>query len=151
MWCLFPWLGSYAFLAMERFLKLKCAKQLGISALDSSRPYFIQFKMKADKEEFFRVLKSEAEKDFDPPELVYQGEKPLFEKYDEFIPPQLVRKGFAYGILGIDEMKQRIYEWEQYSHNLRLSKAFCPLAEPMVDLRKQNSRPFGPLFFVLKP
>lgn len=21
MWCLFPWLGSYAFLAMERFLK----------------------------------------------------------------------------------------------------------------------------------
>ena len=80
MWCLFPWLGSYAFLAMERFLKLKCAKQLGISALDSSRPYFIQFKMKADKEEFFRVLKSEAEKDFDPPELVYQGEIPLFEK-----------------------------------------------------------------------
>ena len=112
MCCLFPWLGSYAFLAMERFLKLKCAKQLGISALDSSRPYFIQFKMKADKEEFFRVLKSEAEKDFDPPELVYQGEIPLFEKYDEFIPPQLVRKGFAYGILGIDEMKQRIYEWE---------------------------------------
>lgn len=111
MWCLFPWLGSYAFLAMERFLKLKCAKQLGISALDSSRPYFIQFKMKADKEEFFRVLKSEAEKDFDPPELVYQGEIPLFEKYDEFIPPQLVRKGFAYGILGIDEMKQRIKEW----------------------------------------
>ena len=58
------------------------------------------------------MLKSEAEKDFDPPELVYQGEIPLFEKYDEFIPPQLVRKGFAYGILGIDEMKQRIYEWE---------------------------------------
>lgn len=112
MWCLFPWLGTYAFLAMERFLKLKCSEQLGISALDSSRPYFIQFKMKAAKEEFFRVLKAEAAKAFDPIELVYQGEIPLFEKYDEFIPPELVRKGFAYGILGIDEMKQRIQGWE---------------------------------------
>ena len=25
MWCVFPWLGTYAFLAIERFLKLKCA------------------------------------------------------------------------------------------------------------------------------
>lgn len=34
MWCLFPWLGTYAFLAMERFLKLKCAKELEISSVD---------------------------------------------------------------------------------------------------------------------
>lgn len=112
MWCLFPWLGTYAFLAMERFLKLKCAGPLGLSALDSSRPYFIQFKMKATKEEFFQVLKSEAAKSFDPIELVYKGEIPLFEKYDEFVPPELVRKGFAYGILGIDEMKARINGWK---------------------------------------
>ena len=65
MWCLFPWLGSYAFLAMERFLKLKCAKELGISALDPSRPYFIQFKMKAGEKEFFDVLANEAAKEFD--------------------------------------------------------------------------------------
>ncbi len=45
-------------------------------------------------------------------ELVYPGEVPLFEKYDEFVPPELVRKGFAYGILAIDEMKSRIRGWE---------------------------------------
>lgn len=112
MWCLFPWLGTYAFLAMERFLKLKCAGKLGLSALDSARPYFIQFKMKASKEEFFRVL-SEAEREpLDPMELVYKGEIPIFEKYDEFLPPELVRKGFAYGVLGLDEMKTRIRSWE---------------------------------------
>ena len=44
-------------------------------------------------------------------ELLYPGEIPLFEKYDEFLPPELVRKGFACGILGIDEMKQRIRSW----------------------------------------
>ena len=113
MWCLFPWLGSYAFLAMERFLKVKCAERLGITGLDKSRPYFIQFKMKADKEEFFKVL-AEAEKEpLDPMELVYPNEIPYFEKYDEFLPDELIRKGFAYGILAIDEMKSRIRSWSQ--------------------------------------
>lgn len=112
MWCLFPWLGTYAFLAIERFLKLKCAEKLGLSALDSARPYFIEFKMKATKEEFFKVLAETAKEPIEPLELVYPGEVPLFEKYDEFVPPELIKKGFAYGILGIDEMKQRILGWE---------------------------------------
>lgn len=112
MWCLFPWLGTYAFLAMERFLKLKCAKDLGLTALDPARPYFIQFKMKATREQFFEVLKEKEKQPLDPMELVYPGEVPLFEKYDEFIPPELVRKGFAYGILATDEMKARIRGWE---------------------------------------
>ncbi|MCD8349670.1 MAG: DEAD/DEAH box helicase [Planctomycetaceae bacterium] len=111
MWCLFPWLGTYAFLALERFIKIKCAANLGLSALDSSRPYFIQFKMKADRDAFFAVLAEEAAKPLDPMELVYDNEVPLFEKYDEFLPEALVRKGFAYGILGIDEMKARIAGW----------------------------------------
>ena len=112
MWCLFPWLGTYAFLALERFIKIKCAPHLALSSLDSSRPYFIQFKMKASREEFFRVLGEMAEQPLDPMELVYKGEVPMFEKYDEFLPPELVKKGFAYGILGIDEMKARIRSWE---------------------------------------
>lgn len=112
MWCLFPWLGTYAFLAMERFLKLKCAKDLGLTALDPARPYFIQFKMKATREQFFEVLKEKEKQPLDPMELVYPGEVPLFEKYDEFVPPELVRKGFAYGILATDEMKARIRGWE---------------------------------------
>lgn len=112
MWCLFPWLGTYAFLALERFLKLICAKELGITALDSSRPYFIQFKMKAGEEEFFRTLKELEKLPLDPMDLVYRGEVPVFEKYDEFLPEELVKKGFAYGILGIEEMKMRIRSWQ---------------------------------------
>lgn len=116
MWCLFPWLGTYAFLALERFLKLKCGEQLGLSGLDSARPYFIQFKMKADRTAFFRVLAEAERQPLDPMELVYPNEVPLFEKYDEFLPVELVKKGFAYGILGIDEMKARIRVWgEQFA------------------------------------
>ena len=111
MWCLFPWLGSYAFLAMERFLKLRCGERLGLRGMDSSRPYFIQFTMKVSPNEFFRILAEEAQKEFDPLELVYKGEVPLFEKYDEFLPAELIRKGFAYGVLDIDGMKERVMEW----------------------------------------
>ena len=88
-------------------------KELGITALDSSRPYFIQFKMKADEEEFFRTLKELEKLPLDPMDLVYRGEVPVFEKYDEFLPEELVKKGFAYGILGIEEMKMRIRSWQR--------------------------------------
>lgn len=113
MWCLLPWLGSYAFLAMERFLKIRCGERLGLKGLNSSRPYFIQFTMKLSPEEFLKVIIEEAEKEFDPLELVYPGEVPLFEKYDQYVPEELVRKGFAYGILAVDEMKQRILGWKE--------------------------------------
>ena len=30
---------------------------------------------------------------------------PLFDKYDEYLPEELVKKGFAYGVLRMDEVK----------------------------------------------
>ncbi|MBO7395168.1 MAG: DEAD/DEAH box helicase [Ruminococcus sp.] len=118
MWALFPWLGTYAFFAMERFLKLRCADRLGLRGMDSARPYYIQFTMKVQPEEFFRVLAEEAQVEFDPLSLVYPNEVPMFEKYDQYVPPELVRKGFAYGILDINGMKARVAEWaELYRDN----------------------------------
>ena len=111
MWALFPWLGSYAFLAMERFLKIRCGRRLGLKGLSPSRPYYMQFTMKAGEEEFYRITAEEAEKDFDPLELVYPKEVPVFEKYDEYVPEELVRKGFALGVLDVDGMKRRVLEW----------------------------------------
>ena len=31
---------------------------------------------------------------------------------DEYVPDDLVRKGFAYGVLDIDGMKQRVLSWQ---------------------------------------
>ena len=111
MWALFPWVGSYAFLAMERFLKLRCAKRLGLKGLQASRPYYMQFTIQVSEEEFYVILREEAATDFDPMELVYPKEVPVFEKYDEYVPDELVRKGFAYGVLDVEGMRQRIMEW----------------------------------------
>ena len=114
MWALFPWVGSYAFLAMERFLKIRCGRRLGLKGLNSSRPYYMQFTMQAEEAEFYEIVCEEASKDFDPLELVYPKEVPVFEKYDEYVPEELVRKGFANGVLDVEGMKHRVYTWKQY-------------------------------------
>lgn len=106
MWCLFPWTGTYAFLALERLIKIKCAKRIGLRGFNSSRPYFMQFAMDVSKEEFLEILVEEANKDFDPLELVYPNEVPVFDKYDEYLPDELVRKEFAHSILNIEEMRK---------------------------------------------
>ncbi len=108
MFALFPWLGTYAFLALERFLKIICGKRLGIKNVDSSRPYFLQFVMQVSPREFWEILQEELQKSIDPMTLLYPGEVPVFDKYDEYLPEELVRKGFAYGVLGVDEMREKM-------------------------------------------
>ena len=110
-WGLFPWLGSYAFLALERFLKIKCADQLQLKGLDSSRPYFMEFRMKGDEQLFYDVLAEQATTPFDPLDLVYPDEIPIWEKYDEYVPIELIRKGFAESVLDISGMLKRVRQW----------------------------------------
>ena len=114
MWALFPWLGSYAFLALERLLKIRCKQRLGLKGLDSLRPYYLQFTMKVSASDFYRIMAEEAKQDFDPLELVYPNEVPNFEKYDEYVPAELVRKGFALGVLDVEGMKQSVRSWSRY-------------------------------------
>lgn len=112
MWCLLPWVGTYTFLALERFLKIKCAERLGLKNLDSARPYYMQFTMKAGREAFFRVVSEEIQKPIDPMELVYPGELPLFDKYDEYLPEDLVKKGFACGVLDLEGLRRTVEGWQ---------------------------------------
>lgn len=60
----------------------------------------------------------------DAMELLYPEEVPVFNKYDYNLPPELVRKGFAYGVLDLEGMLARIREWtgearEQLTDNVK--------------------------------
>lgn len=110
MYAFFPWLGSYAFLAMERFLRIKCAGRLSLRGFDSVRPYYMQFTMKVSPDEFYEILREEIEKPIDPSSLLYPDETPVFDKYDDILPIELTRKGFAYGVLDIEGMKKRVLQ-----------------------------------------
>lgn len=115
MWALFPWLGTYAFMALERFLKIRCAGFLGLKGLESAKPYYMQFTMKADRASFYEIVTAQAERPLDAMELLYKNEVPVFEKYDEFVPDVLVRKGFAYGVLDVEGMLSRVLSWKTYT------------------------------------
>lgn len=108
MYALFPWLGSYAFLALERFLRIRCGQRLGLKGFDSVRPYYMQFTMTVPPEEFFAVLTEEIQKPLDPMELLYPQEAPVFDKYDDILPVELTRKGFALGVLDVKGMMERV-------------------------------------------
>ena len=71
----------------------------------------MQFTMSADARTFYRVVKEEAVRPLDPMELVYPGEVPRFDKYDGFVPDELVRKGFAHGVLDVEGMLARVLSW----------------------------------------
>ena len=115
-WCLLPWLGTYAFLALERIVKIKIAPILGLKGIEASRPYFIQFKIPCSESDFMlelaRVADAYEAGRLDPMELLYPQEVPLFEKYDALLPAELVRRGFAYGVLDVAGACERIRSWD---------------------------------------
>ena len=38
----------------------------------------------------------------------------VFEKYDEYVPAELVRKGFACGVLDLAGLRERIKTWYRF-------------------------------------
>ncbi len=114
MWALFPWLGTYAFLALKRLLLLRCAPSLGLKGLEAFSPYYMTFTMDANAQAFYAAVTQASRELTDPLTLMYPDEIPDFNKYDRFLPPQLVRKGFACGVLDLNGMRERVRQWERF-------------------------------------
>ena len=72
----------------------------------------MQFTMQVSSDEFYDIVCDEASKGCHPLDLIYPKENPVFEKYDEYVPETLVRKGFAFGILDIQGMLDRVLSWD---------------------------------------
>lgn len=111
-WCVFPWLGTYSFMTLERVLKIRLGAQAGIKSVESSKPYFIMFKCKKTLNEIFFMLREALREDFPPEALIYPKEEPVFDKFDEFIPNNLICKHFANDVLNLDETRERVLNWE---------------------------------------
>ena len=108
---LFPWLGTRSFRTMRRFLQ-KNATHLGISDIQSEGCCYITFKAKSDAGRALmanikNIIDTEG---LDTGELVVGGECPVFDKFDEYIPPELLRKAYATDRLLADEVTLRMCE-----------------------------------------
>lgn len=105
---LFPWLGTRPFRTLRRFLQ-KNSSELGISDVHSEGCCYITFKAKGDAGKNL-LLNARAIIDregIDTEALVNDGECPVFDKYDEYIPPELLRRAYAIDRLSADEVIER--------------------------------------------
>ena len=95
-YALFPWLGTKAFRTLRKLL-LTFKDRFKLSAIDYERCYYISFRMeKGTPAELYAALKeASAEGVLDPYELAGAGENPIFDKYDEYIPSELLREAYA--------------------------------------------------------
>ena len=105
---LFPWLGTRSFRTMKRFLQRYC-DELGICDIQSEGCCYITFKAKADAGRSLMFnIRSILERDgLDTFTLVNDGECPVFDKFDEYIPPELLRDAYATDRLFADEVLER--------------------------------------------
>ena len=113
-WCLFPWLGTRSFRTCRKLIK-KHAQELRISGIEYEGCCFITFKMEMGNGDAFvmRLAEIVREEGIDRLSLVEHGEIPVFDKYDDCIPLDLLRRAYAEDRLRTDEVTERIFTWER--------------------------------------
>lgn len=109
--CLFPWLGTRAFRTLRRLI-LRHAKALGISDLTCEGCCYMTFKAwRTDGEKFLsRLSRLLTEEGIDREALVGASESPAYDKFDTYIPAELLRRAFAIDRLEADEVLVRMSE-----------------------------------------
>ncbi len=109
-WCLFPWLGTRAMRTLKRFIAQN-KSEFKISNIESEG-FYIMFKMeKYDPKGFIDLLNYNAQTfGIDPYSLVGESESPVFEKYDAYLPSELLRKAYAEDRLCPEEVVARLQQ-----------------------------------------
>lgn len=114
-WCLFPWLGTRSFRTLRKFIAKNGAK-FRISGMEYEGCCYMTFKMeRGDGRELISYLSKKASSEgIDKSTLVAASECPVFEKYDDFIPSELLRDAYMADRLRTDEAVKRLAEiaWE---------------------------------------
>ncbi len=110
-WCLFPWLGTRSFRTLRKFI-VQNAGELKLSNLEFEGCYYLTFRMERgnDFDLISRLADAVETRGIDCRSLVSGGETPMFEKYDEHIPGELLRHAYAVDRLRPDEAEARILQ-----------------------------------------
>ena len=113
-WCLFPWLGTRSFRTVRKVIA-RHASVFGITGIEYEGCYFITFKMSRGSDyDLIAAMADEVRScAIDAEALVSGGEIPVFEKYDDYVPSDLLRHAYATDKLNTDEAEKRILELER--------------------------------------
>ena len=109
-YCMFPWLGTRSFRTLRKTL-VKNAAALNISNVEFEGCCYITFRYEGDGIKRFTDRLNDICKDgVDRESLISKSESPVFEKYDDYIPGELLRLAYAADRLRTDEMIPRVKE-----------------------------------------
>ena len=110
-WCLFPWLGTRSFRVMRKLIA-RMAQTFGIMGVEYEGCYYITFKMSRGNDyELITALAEQVRRgEVQGDALVSGKEVPVFEKYDDYVPADLLRHAYAVDKLNPPEASQRILE-----------------------------------------
>ncbi len=109
-WCLFPWLGTRSFRTLRRFIA-KNSAPFKLTGLDFEGCYYMTFRMeRGNGAELIRHLCDAAGEQIDCDALMSPSEMPILDKYDDYIPGELLRHAYAVDRLCADEPLKRLKE-----------------------------------------
>lgn len=108
--CWFPWLGTRSFRTLVRYLKCY-SSTLGISNISYDGCNYITFRLdKGDEALFIKKMTEDISVNgINCQNLIFSGETPLTDKFDPYIPSELLKKSYATDRLRADEVENRIF------------------------------------------
>ena len=107
-WVLFPWLGTRSFRTLRRYVA-KNAGQYKLSGMDYEGCYYMTFKLEGGRgDDMMRSLVKKINAEgIDLSSLIGPAEMPVFDKYDDYIPGELLRRAYRDDKLRSDEIIAR--------------------------------------------
>lgn len=111
-WAMFPWLGTRSFRTLRRYMG-QFADEYKISKMEFEGCYYLMFRMeRGDGLSLLRAMGERIRRDgISLDHLIGLSECPVYEKYDGFIPAELLRIAFREDKLRSDEILSRSDMW----------------------------------------
>ena len=107
-WCLFPWLGTKSNWTLRRFIKSRCVKKFNLTEIEYGDWFYIRLNIGiGDGYKLVKYIASFFNDDApNLDSLVGEKENPSYERYDEYIPQELIRQGYIVDKMQGDEIRE---------------------------------------------
>lgn len=110
--CILPWMGAVGYRTLERCLRTVGKERWGVGSVGGLPPYYLTVQLdQGDLGELRQGINSLSSEGVDAESLVGPDEAPQLQKYDEFVPPNLLRKAFVNDYLNLPELQAIIGKW----------------------------------------
>ncbi len=110
--CVFPWMGNAACRTLMRALRSRSADPETAPSFGGLLPYYFTLSTTEGCDTIRQQIDDLCQAEVTPDDLVDANESPELNKYDQYVPSDLLRKAFTADWLDVGEMKKHLSEWK---------------------------------------